>query len=258
MSRSVRCRLAWVVTPAGPGRRSVYHPRTRGRGPGRARRPRRPDTPPARLVHGAVLDSSGGCTYTNPVRTTSNAALYTALQKPILEPLCHLMVWSSPLVRLMNWLSYLNGSAHRSTERDSFSGKETRGPLDFITRYYRKAAPDVLARGMLAMFRSDATDVLGLLRVPTLVVAGDQDGTCRPEASRHMAGAIPGATLVTLAPGQAPGAVRAPRPVPHGHQGVPGRRCVGSAAARPCRGNGPRRPPLTRRPGRGSCFRDGV
>jgi hypothetical protein len=35
-------------------------------------------------------------TYTNPVRTTSMAGLYTALQKPILEPLCALVVGDFP------------------------------------------------------------------------------------------------------------------------------------------------------------------
>jgi pimeloyl-ACP methyl ester carboxylesterase len=110
------------------------------------------------------------------------------------------MVWLSPLVRAMNWLNYLNGSAHRSTERDSFSGRETRGQLDFITGYYCQAAPDVVGRGMLAMFRYDATDVLPALGVPALVVTGDQDKTCTPDASRYMAEAIPGARLVTLGP----------------------------------------------------------
>lgn len=138
-------------------------------------------------------------TYTNPVRTTAKAGLYTALQKPVLEPLCHLMVWLSPLVRALNALSYLNGSAHRSTERDSFSGHETQGQLDFITRYYCKAAPDVLGRGMLAMFRFDATDVLPRIAIPTLVVAGDDDRTCLPQASHYMAESIPGARLVLLA-----------------------------------------------------------
>jgi pimeloyl-ACP methyl ester carboxylesterase len=146
-------------------------------------------------VRGMVLAHT---TYTNPVCTTSKSGLYTALQKPLLEPLCHLMVWLSPLVRVLNWLSYLNGSAHRSTERDSFSGHETRGQLDFITRYYCKAAPDVIARGMLAMFRYDATDVLSRINVPTLIVTGDRDATCRPEASQYMSDAVPGAKLVCL------------------------------------------------------------
>ena len=149
----------------------------------------------ARKVRGVVLAHG---TYTNPMRTTSRPRLHTALQKPVLEPLCHLMIWLSPLVRVLSWLSYLNGSAHRSTERDSFSGKETRGQLDFITRYYCKAPPDVLGRGMLAMFRYDATSVLNQIHIPTLVIAGDKDGTCTPEASRFIAERIPDAELITL------------------------------------------------------------
>lgn len=150
-----------------------------------------------RRVCGLVLAHS---TYTNPVKTTSWAAFYTALQKPVLEPLCHLMVWLAPLVWLMNWLSYLNGSAHRSTERSSFSGHETQGQLDFLTRYYVKAWPGVLARGLLAMFRYDATEVLGAIRVPVLVVTGDQDKTCTPQASTTMSRSIPQAKLITLQP----------------------------------------------------------
>lgn len=139
-------------------------------------------------------------TYTNPVRTAALAPVYTALQKPVLEPLCWLMVWLAPLVWLMNVLSYLNGSAHRSTERSSFSGHESRGQLEFMTRYYLTAWPAVIARGMLAMFRYDATAALPTVRVPTLVVAGDGDRLCTPEASRTMSEAIPGARLVTLRP----------------------------------------------------------
>lgn len=146
-------------------------------------------------VRALVLAQS---TYTNPVRTTARSGLYTALQKPLLEPLCRLMIWLAPLVRVLNGLSYLNGSSHRSTERSSFSGQETREQLDFITRYYSKAPPDVIGRGMLAMFRYDATDILDGIPVPTLIVTGDRDSTCRPEASRFMADAIPGAKLAQL------------------------------------------------------------
>lgn len=146
-------------------------------------------------VIGLVLGQS---TYTNPVKTTSGAAIYTALQKPVLEPLCHLMVWLSPLYRVANWMSYWNGSAHRSTEKESFSGKETRGQLDFFTSYYLPAPPHVIARGMLGMFRYDATDVLARIPIATLVVAGDKDRTCLPEASEFMAKTIPLAELVEL------------------------------------------------------------
>jgi pimeloyl-ACP methyl ester carboxylesterase len=148
-----------------------------------------------RRVSGLVLAQT---TPTNPVKTTSMAPLYAALQKPVLEPLCHLMIWLAPVVWLLNWLSYLNGSAHRSTERSSFSGKESREQLKFITRYYVAAWPAVIARGMLGMFRYDATDVLSSIHVPTLIVAGDRDTTCKPDASALMVAALPQPELVTL------------------------------------------------------------
>lgn len=146
-------------------------------------------------VSGLVLAQT---TYTNPVKTTSLATLYAALQKPVLEPLCHLMIWFSPLVWLLNWLSYFNGSAHRSTHRSAFSGNESREQLKFLTRYYVAAWPAVVARGMLGMFRYDASDVLPSIQVPTLVIAGDRDSTCQPAASDAMAAAIPRSDLVTL------------------------------------------------------------
>jgi pimeloyl-ACP methyl ester carboxylesterase len=148
-------------------------------------------------VSGIVLVQT---TYTNPVRTAYWAKLYTALQKPVIEPLCWIMVWLAPLFWVMNWLSYLNGSAHRSTERSSFSGKETRGQLDFIAGYIPKAWPEVTARGMLGMLGYDATAVLPAIRVPTLVVAGDKDPLCTPEGNVFIQKAIQGAGLVTLSP----------------------------------------------------------
>ncbi len=146
-----------------------------------------------RRVAGLVIADS---TYTNPVNTTSGAAFYRAIQKPVLEPLCHLMVWLSPLCFVLNLLSYLNGSAQRWTDRSSFSGHETRGQLNFISWLYVKGWPGVLARGMLGMFRYDATAVLPTVSVPTLIVVGAQDSTCEPEASEYMSRQIPGAQLV--------------------------------------------------------------
>lgn len=137
-------------------------------------------------------------TFTNPVETTKHAALYRALQKPLLEPLCHAMIVLAPVFWVLDWLSYLNGSAHRSTHRDSFSGKEPWNKLDFVARYITKYWPAVLARGMLAMFRLDAKGTLGTINVPTLVVAGERDNTTEPWASGVMAESIPSASLVNL------------------------------------------------------------
>jgi pimeloyl-ACP methyl ester carboxylesterase len=148
-----------------------------------------------RRVAGLVLAQT---TYTNPVRTAAQARLYTLLQKPLLEPLCHLMVWLAPLVWVLNWLSYLNGSLHRSTEKGSFSGHESRAQLEALTRKYAKAWPGVIARGMLGMFRYDATPVLPGVGVPALVVVGERDKSCAPRAGEFMVRTIPGARLLRL------------------------------------------------------------
>src|ERR1700758_1353781 len=139
-------------------------------------------------------------TYTNPVRTTNMAGLFTALERPVIVPLMHLTIWLSPLVWLSNWMSYLNGSAFLSTKSSGFAGTETWEELNFVTRFQLQASPAVLARGMFAMLRYDATGVLKDINVPALVLAGDRDSVCKPEASESMHWDIPGAKLTQLAP----------------------------------------------------------
>lgn len=101
-------------------------------------------------------------------------------------------------MRVMNWMSCLNGSAHKSSESSGFSGKETRRQLDFVARYTPRASPAVTARGMLGMLRYDASGTLRTISVPTLVITGDKDSVCKPEASEHMRATIPAAELVTF------------------------------------------------------------
>jgi pimeloyl-ACP methyl ester carboxylesterase len=139
-------------------------------------------------------------TFTNPLRTMRFAALITMLQKPLIEPLLYLQIALSPLVRVMNWLSYWNGSSHNSVARDGFSGTETREQLDFIARYSVTSSPAVLARGSLGMLRYDATETLKTIPIPVLVVAGDQDPITTLEASQRISGEIPATRLHTLAP----------------------------------------------------------
>jgi pimeloyl-ACP methyl ester carboxylesterase len=150
-----------------------------------------------RQVAGLVLVHT---TYTNPVRTTKMAGFYTAIEKPVLIPMLYLTIGLWPLVWAMNWMSYLNGSAHRSTHKGSFAGTETRGQLDFFARFMAQDRPDVLARGMLGMIGYDATATLPTIRKPTLVIVGDQDTTTLPEAGQFMSRAIPNAQLETLSP----------------------------------------------------------
>jgi pimeloyl-ACP methyl ester carboxylesterase len=139
-------------------------------------------------------------TYTNPVRTTRLAGLLSALERPVLVPLLGLTIGLAPLVWLMNQLSYLNGSAHLSTISSGFAGNETWAQVDHMTRLGVKAWPAVLARGMLGMLRYDATPTLKTVPVPTLVIAGDRDPVCKPEASERLGQDIAGSQRVVLSP----------------------------------------------------------
>lgn len=151
----------------------------------------------ASRVAGLVLVHT---TYTNPARTIANADLYTALERPVLVPLLHLAIWLSPLVWLLNWLSYLNGMTHVFTKQNGFAGSETWDQVEFFARLQSQAAPDVLARGMLGMLHYDATDTLPQIDLPTLVIPADHDPICRPEASQRIHQEMPAAQLAPLAP----------------------------------------------------------
>ncbi|HYE18736.1 MAG TPA: alpha/beta hydrolase [Tepidisphaeraceae bacterium] len=139
-------------------------------------------------------------TYTNPLRTMKGHSILTKIQKPLIEPLLYATIALSPLLWALNWLSYLNGSAHRSAHRSGFSGGETRDQLDFVAWYYTQASPAVTARGTLGMLHWDAADALPLVTRPALIVAGGRDTTTLPDASRHMNAVIAGSTLHELSP----------------------------------------------------------
>lgn len=139
-------------------------------------------------------------TYTNPVRTTTLARLNTALERPVLVPLLHLIIWLAPLVWVMNVISYLNGSSHISTKLSGFAGTETWQQVDFASRYGLYMSPAVLARGMLGMLRYDATETLKTIHVPTLVVPANRDPVCKPEASERINLDVPTAEITPLAP----------------------------------------------------------
>lgn len=151
-----------------------------------------------RRVAGLVLLDT---TYTNPVRTSTASGLLQALQKPLLEPLLHLTVWLSPLVWLLNWLSYFNGAGHIASMLTGFAGHETRGQLDVATRYTPLASPAVQARGALAMLHWDETATLARIPVPVLVLVGHLDRMATPEASRDLQQRLPVAQMAELRPG---------------------------------------------------------
>ncbi|MCW3055533.1 MAG: alpha/beta hydrolase fold protein [Chthonomonadales bacterium] len=139
-------------------------------------------------VSGLVLADT---TYTNPVRTARFHAVLRILQKPILEPLLFLQILLTPLVWVLNWLSYLNGTVHLLTHLTQFGGKETSEQLDFVCRYSLRDSPAVIARGMFGMFRYDATEVLPTISVPVLVINGDRDQLTLPEAGETIRATVP-------------------------------------------------------------------
>jgi pimeloyl-ACP methyl ester carboxylesterase len=148
-------------------------------------------------VTGIVLIET---TFTNPVKTARGASLWTALQKPLIEPLLYLTIGLAPLVRLSNVLSYLNGSVHLTTRITSFSGAQTWDQLDLACRLSSFAPPAVVARGMLAMLRFDEQATLGGISVPTAVIGGVNDRLTTIEANQHLAHAIPRGRFVSLEP----------------------------------------------------------
>ena len=149
-------------------------------------------------IKGAILEHT---TYTNPVRTMLFRGLMTAIQKPILTPLCYLIIFLSPVFWLSRWMSYLNGNSHIMTRWLTFAGTQTSKQLDFSTLISTMTPPAVMARGCLGMFRYDVTRELSTIQVPTLVVAANKDRLTRPDASVYMKENIPNAELVTLTPG---------------------------------------------------------
>lgn len=148
-----------------------------------------------RRVAGLVLVDT---THTKPTRTVPLSGLARALEKPLFVPLLHLTIWLSPLVWAMNWLSYVNGTAHLFTMFSGFAGHETRGQLDFATRFTPMASPAVLARGMVAMLGYEESTTLPTIGVPVLVAAGDHDRVTVPEANAFISRAVPNGRLSWL------------------------------------------------------------
>jgi pimeloyl-ACP methyl ester carboxylesterase len=137
-------------------------------------------------------------TYTNPIRTTKYGRVYSVIEKPVIVPLLYLTIYLSPVVWLMNALSYLNGSTHGSTERQSFSGDETRGQLNFTARFVLVQSPAILAKGMLGMIHFDESTKVETTAFQTVVVAAAEDPVTLPSASQFLTDAIPKAYCVTI------------------------------------------------------------
>ncbi len=148
-------------------------------------------------IRGLILAHT---TYRNPVRTMWGATFLSAIERPVIVPLLYLQIALSPIVWLMNCLSYFNGSIHWSNTFTGFGGTETRQKLDFISRYSLTTAPAVLARGCLGMLRYDVENVLPHIPIPVLCLIGDRDPVTPPTANRHISDNAPAGRYRDLAP----------------------------------------------------------
>jgi pimeloyl-ACP methyl ester carboxylesterase len=151
----------------------------------------------AKKVKAIILQHT---TYTNPVRTALFSKFLTAIQKPVLEPLCHIMIALSPVFWFSKWMSYLNGNLLLSTRLITFAGTQTPQQLDFISKLSAMAPPAVFARGALAMFRYDVTKQIEKLKMSALIIAADRDRLTLPEASYTMKNKIGSSQLRELSP----------------------------------------------------------
>lgn len=147
------------------------------------------------LVRGKVAGLAlVNTTYTNPLKTMALSGLARALRAPVLEPSLWATMVLGPLAQLSAWQSYLSGAAHLAN-RVGFTSRVTRGQLEHTTLLTTRNSQAASARGNLAMFRWDATDVLTRADMPTLVLGGQQDLITRPDASQVMAATAPNAEL---------------------------------------------------------------
>lgn len=77
----------------------------------------------------------------------------------------------------------------------------TLSPTDWLPPYLehmKKIDPRVFFALALAIKDHDASDLLPLIKVPVLVMAGDRDFFCPPRVAREMADLIPGAELFVI------------------------------------------------------------
>ena len=149
-------------------------------------------------IKGVILEHT---TYTNPVKTMLFSKLLTAIQKPVLVPVCWIIIILSPIIWISRWLSYFNGNAHIFTRWLTFAGTQTSKQLDFSTLLSTMTPPAVMARGCLGMFSYDVTKELPTIDVPALIIAANKDRLTKPTASWYMKAHMPNAELIEVSPG---------------------------------------------------------
>jgi len=139
-------------------------------------------------------------TYRNPIRTMWGSRMLSAIEKPVIVPLLYLQIALSPLIWMLNSLSYWNGSIHWSNAFTGFGGTESRQKSDFVARYALSTSPAVLSRGCLAMLQYDVENVLPKIVIPVLVITGEQDPVTPSEANSKISCDVQAGQICRLSP----------------------------------------------------------
>lgn len=118
------------------------------------------------------------------------------------DPLCEVIDAWDELIRAGRWRAF-----YRAAIRASFTGTDRRRRLLFLRMGSAPALDEHVDRHLAlshACRTHDATDVLGRIEAPALVLAGGADPLTRPERAAELAEAIADARLLVL-PGLAHG-----------------------------------------------------
>jgi pimeloyl-ACP methyl ester carboxylesterase len=149
-------------------------------------------------IKGIILQHT---TYTDPTHTSALSSFLKIIEKPVLYPICYLMIALWPIFWLSKWSSYLNGNLLLSTRFSTFAGTQTHQQLDFISRLSAMARPNVFARGMLGMMKTyDVSNELKGIKIPALIFAAHSDKLTKKEASQFMHTNIPLSEMIVLSP----------------------------------------------------------
>jgi pimeloyl-ACP methyl ester carboxylesterase len=149
-------------------------------------------------VKGIILQHT---TFTNPTYTSIFSNLLRSIQKPVLYPICYMMIALSPIFWLSKWMSYMNGNILLSTRFLVFAGTQTPAQLDFVSRLSAMAPPAVFARGMLGMMKTyDVSRDLQNVTIPALIFGAKHDKLTKLVASEYMNKNIKNSKLIVLAP----------------------------------------------------------
>ena len=146
-------------------------------------------------VKGIILEHT---TYTNPTKTSVLSSILTAIQEPLLKPLCYIMIALAPVLWLSKWLGFLNGNSLIQARVLTFAGSQTYQQLNFAVYLSTVVSPAVTGRAVLAMFNYDVTAALREITVPALIISAVYDKLTMPVASEYMRVHIPKSKLTVL------------------------------------------------------------